>query len=116
MVDIATGEVTDREPTPDEQGKDPAAVMREIRRREGRQSSRCKPYSGSTPGVGSEGDSGALVVSLGSSPFLGRKERFGYHSLRPQIPRPTLTISPFRWDRRVITAPIVFTGSAELRA
>jgi hypothetical protein len=28
MVDIATGEVTDREPTPDEQGKDPAAVMR----------------------------------------------------------------------------------------
>ena len=28
MVDIATGEVTDREPTPDGQGKDPAAVMR----------------------------------------------------------------------------------------
>ena len=26
MVDIATGEVGDREPTPKEQGKDPAAV------------------------------------------------------------------------------------------
>ncbi len=26
MVDIATGEVDDREPTPEEQGKDPAAV------------------------------------------------------------------------------------------
>ena len=26
MVDIATGEVTDREPTPEEEGKDPAAV------------------------------------------------------------------------------------------
>jgi hypothetical protein len=26
MVDIATGEVEDREPTPEEQGKDPAAV------------------------------------------------------------------------------------------
>ena len=26
MVDIATGEVTDREPTPEEQGKDTAAV------------------------------------------------------------------------------------------
>jgi hypothetical protein len=26
MVDIATGEVIDREPTPEEQGKDPAAV------------------------------------------------------------------------------------------
>jgi hypothetical protein len=26
MVDIATGETTDREPTPEEQGKDPAAV------------------------------------------------------------------------------------------
>jgi hypothetical protein len=28
MVDIATGEVADREPTPEEQGKDPAAVAR----------------------------------------------------------------------------------------
>ena len=28
MVDIATGEVSDREPTPEEQGKDPAAVSR----------------------------------------------------------------------------------------
>jgi hypothetical protein len=28
MVDIATGEVIDREPTPDEQGKDPVAVAR----------------------------------------------------------------------------------------
>ena len=26
MVDIATGEVSEREPTPEEQGKDPAAV------------------------------------------------------------------------------------------
>jgi hypothetical protein len=26
MVDIATGQVEDREPTPEEQGKDPAAV------------------------------------------------------------------------------------------
>ena len=26
MADIATGEATDREPTPEEQGKDPAAV------------------------------------------------------------------------------------------
>jgi len=26
MVDIATGEVEDREPTPEEEGKDPAAV------------------------------------------------------------------------------------------
>jgi hypothetical protein len=26
MVDIATGAVSDREPTPEEQGKDPAAV------------------------------------------------------------------------------------------
>jgi hypothetical protein len=26
IVDIATGEVEDREPTPEEQGKDPAAV------------------------------------------------------------------------------------------
>jgi hypothetical protein len=26
IVDIATGEVEDREPTPDEQGKDPAAA------------------------------------------------------------------------------------------
>jgi hypothetical protein len=26
MVDIVSGEVTDREPTPEEQGKDPAAV------------------------------------------------------------------------------------------
>ena len=26
VVDIATGEVEDREPTPEEQGKDPAAV------------------------------------------------------------------------------------------
>ena len=26
MVDIATGEVEDREPTPEEPGKDPAAV------------------------------------------------------------------------------------------
>jgi hypothetical protein len=26
MVDIATGEVSDREPTPEERGKDPAAV------------------------------------------------------------------------------------------
>jgi hypothetical protein len=26
MVDIATGAVNDREPTPEEQGKDPAAV------------------------------------------------------------------------------------------
>jgi hypothetical protein len=26
MVDIATGEVSDREPTPEEQGKNPAAV------------------------------------------------------------------------------------------
>jgi hypothetical protein len=26
MVDIATGEVSDREPTPEEHGKDPAAV------------------------------------------------------------------------------------------
>jgi hypothetical protein len=26
MVDIATGETVDREPTPEEQGKDPAAV------------------------------------------------------------------------------------------
>ena len=29
MVDIATGEVEDREPTPKEQGKDPAAVARD---------------------------------------------------------------------------------------
>ena len=28
MVDIATGEIEDREPTPEEQGKDPAAVER----------------------------------------------------------------------------------------
>jgi hypothetical protein len=28
MVDIATGEARDREPTPEEQGKDPAAVAR----------------------------------------------------------------------------------------
>jgi hypothetical protein len=28
MVDILTGEVEDREPTPEEQGKDPAAVER----------------------------------------------------------------------------------------
>lgn len=28
MVDVATGEATDREPTPEEQGKDPAAVKR----------------------------------------------------------------------------------------
>jgi hypothetical protein len=28
MVDIATGAVSDREPTPEEQGKDPAAVTR----------------------------------------------------------------------------------------
>jgi hypothetical protein len=28
MVDIATGETSDREPTPEEQGKDPAAVAR----------------------------------------------------------------------------------------
>jgi hypothetical protein len=28
MVDIATGAVEDREPTPEEQGKDPAAVAR----------------------------------------------------------------------------------------
>ena len=28
MVDIATGAVNDREPTPEEQGKDPAAVAR----------------------------------------------------------------------------------------
>src|SRR5215211_2208192 len=26
MVDVATGEIEDREPTPEEQGKDPAAV------------------------------------------------------------------------------------------
>jgi len=26
MIDIASGEVEDREPTPEEQGKDPAAV------------------------------------------------------------------------------------------
>jgi hypothetical protein len=26
IVDIATGEIEDREPTPEEQGKDPAAV------------------------------------------------------------------------------------------
>jgi hypothetical protein len=26
MVDVATGEATDREPTPEEHGKDPAAV------------------------------------------------------------------------------------------
>jgi hypothetical protein len=28
MVDLATGEADDREPTPEEQGKDPAAVSR----------------------------------------------------------------------------------------
>jgi hypothetical protein len=28
MVDIATGEASDREPTPEEQGKDPQAVQR----------------------------------------------------------------------------------------
>jgi hypothetical protein len=28
MVDLATGEIEDREPTPEEQGKDPAAVKR----------------------------------------------------------------------------------------
>jgi hypothetical protein len=28
MVDIATGAVSDREPTPEEEGKDPAAVTR----------------------------------------------------------------------------------------
>jgi hypothetical protein len=28
MIDIASGEVEDREPTPEEQGKDPAAVER----------------------------------------------------------------------------------------
>jgi hypothetical protein len=28
VVDIASGEVEDREPTPEEQGKDPAAVAR----------------------------------------------------------------------------------------
>ncbi|MGE3626156.1 MAG: RNA-binding protein [Hyphomicrobiales bacterium] len=28
IVDIATGEVDDREPTPEEEGKDPAAVKR----------------------------------------------------------------------------------------
>jgi hypothetical protein len=28
MVDILTGQVEDREPTPEEQGKDPAAVAR----------------------------------------------------------------------------------------
>jgi predicted FMN-binding regulatory protein PaiB len=28
MVDILTGQVEDREPTPEEQGKDPAAVVR----------------------------------------------------------------------------------------
>ena len=28
MVDVATGEAKDREPTPEEQGKDPAAVKR----------------------------------------------------------------------------------------
>jgi hypothetical protein len=28
MVDIATGAIEDREPTPEEQGKDPAAVAR----------------------------------------------------------------------------------------
>ena len=28
MLDIATGEASDREPTPEEQGKDPAAVAR----------------------------------------------------------------------------------------
>jgi hypothetical protein len=27
IVDIATGEVEDREPTPEEQGKDPAAMV-----------------------------------------------------------------------------------------
>jgi hypothetical protein len=31
MVDIATGEVQDHEPTPEEQGKDPAAVARAAR-------------------------------------------------------------------------------------
>jgi hypothetical protein len=28
MVDIATGEASDRKPTPEEQGKDPSAVAR----------------------------------------------------------------------------------------
>jgi hypothetical protein len=28
MVDLATGEASDRDPTPEEQGKDPAAVNR----------------------------------------------------------------------------------------
>lgn len=28
MIDIASGEVEDRQPTPEEQGKDPAAVQR----------------------------------------------------------------------------------------
>jgi hypothetical protein len=28
MIDIASGEVEDREPSPEEQGKDPAAVQR----------------------------------------------------------------------------------------
>ena len=46
MVDIATGDVSDREPTPEEQGKDPAAVS--LGRRGGLKGGKARA-SGMTP-------------------------------------------------------------------
>jgi hypothetical protein len=43
MTDIVSGEVEDREPTPEEQGKDPAAVR--IRRRSRRRQSSGAPVT-----------------------------------------------------------------------
>jgi len=64
VVDIATGEVEDREPTPEEQGKDPAAVS--LGRRagtQGRQGARRENVS-RTSGTGSAGRRSGKMEAL----------------------------------------------------
>jgi hypothetical protein len=93
IIDIATGQVEGRPPTPEEQGKDPAAVQRgRLGGLKGGKGEGEIYDARSAAKVSKEGYSGSLESSASSGFFL--KLRPGSHSFRPQVPRPTLTISP----------------------
>ena len=68
----------------------------------------CRVFQCSLRGSGAGSAAGASDLIL--------KLRFGYHSLRPQVPRSTLTTSPMSMKRRVSTEPIVLAGSREFIA
>jgi hypothetical protein len=67
----------------------------------------------STPGQQNQKSKAASVGGLFHSSSFDLKLRPGYHSFRPQVPRPTLTTSPTSDILRVRTEPMVLAGSLE---